>query len=103
MDESYDPHMLDVTRLAAVSWSYVLQQTAAQRLVKVDLFPVGVKADLLDKVGKNDSRSTKDLFYELVHLLKPSAYDKQSRLFCVTTDLVNPTEEDIRNFGCYRK
>lgn len=73
MDEGYDFHMLDITRLAAESWSNVPREIIACCLVKAKFLPVGVQADLNIERRKTGGRSTETMVDELVQLPKSTA------------------------------
>lgn len=57
MEEGYDPHMLDVSRLVAASWDDVSVATIARCWRKASILPASHEADILNLHGKIKKRS----------------------------------------------
>lgn len=70
MDEGYDPHMGDVSRLLEASWKKVSQATIASCWVKVKIFPSVSEADLSNEWRKKRCKTTMEAAAEVVLLFE---------------------------------
>lgn len=94
MEEGYDPHMLDVTRLTAKSWNTVTQASVARCWVKAKILPAAVEADINNAWGKTGCKSTAQSAAEIVNIFSNLSIHEKNKTLDLTDMTTVPTLQE---------
>lgn len=94
MEEGYDPHMLDVSRLVFESWNDVGQSTIARCWVKSKILPPTMDAELNNEWGKTKAKSTEEAAGDLVKMLSSISIDSRDQILRSSDIRATPTVDE---------